>query len=96
MSTHAIQTVTAGKFGVSVDTGSYFEGAVLHVYRFERGKHLRGEGDGMHFPTREAAWAWAEAHGHSEPYRRRVWCTKHRCLHTSSGRPSPTFGECYR
>jgi hypothetical protein len=92
---HETVTVTAGKFGVSVDTGSYFKGFRLCIYRFVNGKLLKGEGDGLLFDTREQANAWASEHGHTKPFRRRVWCLEHRTLHTFIGKPSPTYGECF-
>lgn len=100
MGTHREATVTAGKFGVSVDTGAPSDGATLHVYRFigpNGTKMMKGEGHGRHFETSDAAWAWAKEHGLLEVYRARTWCRKHRCLHTNyGGKPSPTFGKCFR
>lgn len=79
-----VATVTAGKFGVSVTTGDK-AGAILHVYRFlPSGKMMKGEGYGRRFNDSKLAWQYALQHGYCQVYYRRIWCTRHRRLHTPS------------
>jgi hypothetical protein len=74
-------------------------GATLHVYKLrevpdpscESGRRTifqHGEGHDRVFESSDAAFAWALARGYLQPYYRRVWCRKHRRLHTFLGRPS--------
>ena len=55
-----------------------------------------GEGYGRQFKSSDEAFAWAFQHGYLEHYYSRTWCRQHRTLHTFMGKPSPTFGACYR
>lgn len=83
---------------MSVISGSHEPGFTLSIYRMlpGKGKFIYGEGNGKVFKTSDEASAWALSHGHTQIYYRRVWCLKHRCLHTFLGKPSPTHGECWR
>lgn len=65
------QTVTQGDWGVSCQTGTGINGAILSVYRPRiSGKDLpvdkwfRGFGDGRLFPSSDAAYQFAFDHGY--------------------------------
>lgn len=69
------QVVTWGGWGVSCTTGDSINGAILNLHRSQvHGKNLpvrkwlRGNGDGVLFESREAAWQWAFDHGYLQLY----------------------------
>jgi len=64
---HRGSTVTQGKWGVSVESGS--GKPTLHTYKFTKtGKLIKGEGYGKKFDTSDDAWAYALEHGYIQPW----------------------------
>lgn len=89
-----IKTVTNGKWGSSVTTGTNIEGCILNVYKQTRlGRFQYGDANGMKFATSEEAWQYAFEHGYTTQYVK-VWCRKCRELHRSIGGMKTSF--CFK
>lgn len=93
----AFTTVTQGKWSVSCTTGSGINGATLNVAilrdKLPSGwKIQRGNCDGMHFASSDAAFKYAFEHGYLQRYYAGVACLKCRTVHTFLGHRS---GFCH-
>lgn len=98
MRAHGPRRVTNGSWNVGTSSFVGSDHVTLQVFQFHGLLTQRGDGDGLRFPTVEAANAYALEHGYLQIYRTRIWCRKHRVLHSFLGHPSPTFdpSKCER
>ena len=87
-----VDLVTQGAWSVSAMTGDGIKGARLSVFREFGRRFLRGDGNGLLFPSVDAAMAWALEHGYLQRFYRGPWCRDCRVRHTFLGKPS---GFCH-